>query len=111
MDSRSCQKVHFPERAAALQPPELKTIVTIQKPSSRPADRSAAAQNAGGGFSPVKFLAEVRTEARRVTWPSRRATLVTTGAVLAMAALTSVFFFVVDQVIGLGVRELFGVGG
>ncbi|RUT25029.1 preprotein translocase subunit SecE [Asaia sp. W19] len=59
----------------------------------------------------VQYLKDVRTEATRVTWPTRRNTLVTTGAVLAMAALTSVFFFVVDQVIGLGVRELFGVGG
>ncbi|NIE80186.1 preprotein translocase subunit SecE [Asaia sp. As-1742] len=59
----------------------------------------------------VQYLKDVRTEATRITWPTRRNTLVTTGAVLAMAALTSVFFFVVDQVIGLGVRELFGVGG
>ncbi|GBR11697.1 MULTISPECIES: preprotein translocase subunit SecE [Acetobacter] len=61
--------------------------------------------------SPVKFLRDVEAEARRVTWPSRKATLVTTGAVLAMASLASLFFFVVDQVIGLGVRELFGLGG
>ncbi|WP_199751881.1 MULTISPECIES: preprotein translocase subunit SecE [unclassified Asaia] len=71
------------------------------KPSSKPAAR----------FNLVQYLKDVRTEATRVTWPTRRNTLVTTGAVLAMAALTSVFFFVVDQVIGLGVRELFGVGG
>ncbi|MBO1359089.1 MULTISPECIES: preprotein translocase subunit SecE [Acetobacter] len=61
--------------------------------------------------SPVNFLRDVEAEAKRVTWPSRRATLVTTGAVLAMASLTSIFFFVVDQLIGLGVRELFGLGG
>ncbi|MBS4074010.1 preprotein translocase subunit SecE [Ameyamaea chiangmaiensis] len=59
----------------------------------------------------MKFLQEVRSEAARVTWPTRRATLQTTAAVLGMAALTSIFFFVVDQVIGLGVRELFGLGG
>ncbi|GBR39295.1 protein translocase subunit SecE [Neoasaia chiangmaiensis NBRC 101099] len=59
----------------------------------------------------MRYLKDVRAEARKVTWPTRRNTMVTTGAVLAMAALTSVFFFVVDQVIGLGVRELFGVGG
>ncbi|NVN02360.1 preprotein translocase subunit SecE [Asaia siamensis] len=62
-------------------------------------------------FNLVQYLKDVRAEATRVTWPTRRNTLVTTGAVLAMAALTSVFFFVVDQVIGLGVRELFGIGG
>jgi preprotein translocase subunit SecE len=46
----------------------------------------------------------------RVTWPSRKETLVTTGLVFAMAAAAALFFFIVDQVIGLGVRALFNVG-
>jgi preprotein translocase subunit SecE len=61
-------------------------------------------------FQPVKFVREVRAEIGRVTWPTRRETLVTTGLVFAMAALAALFFFVVDQVIGLGVRALFNVG-
>jgi preprotein translocase subunit SecE len=61
--------------------------------------------------SPAKFLREVRVEASKVTWPTRRDTTVTTGLVLAMAAITAIFFFVVDQVIGLAVRSLFGLGG
>lgn len=59
----------------------------------------------------MKFLADVRTEAQRVTWPTRRETLITTGLVLAMAALTAAFFFIVDQLIGIAVRSLFGLGG
>jgi preprotein translocase subunit SecE len=62
-------------------------------------------------FNPAKFLRDVRIEASKTTWPSRRETLTTTGVVLAMVALTIVFFLVVDQVIGLGMRTLFGVGG
>ena len=61
--------------------------------------------------SPAKFIREVRAEATKVTWPSRRETMITTGLVLAMAALTATFFFAVDQIIGLGVRALFGLGG
>ena len=60
--------------------------------------------------SPAKFVREVRSEVTKVTWPSRRTTLITTGLVVAMAALTAIFFFIVDQVIGLGVRALFGLG-
>jgi len=86
------------------------TKLNAQKPTNGTAPKAPTPQGSGG-FSPVKFFEDVRAEAKRVTWPTRRATMVTTGAVLAMAALTSVFFFVVDQVIGLGVRELFGVGG
>ncbi len=60
--------------------------------------------------NPARFLREVRSEVARVTWPSRRETLVTTGLVFAMVALAAVFFLVVDQVIGIGVRALFAAG-
>ena len=61
-------------------------------------------------FQPVKFVREVRAEMVRVTWPTRKETLVTTGLVFAMASVAALFFFVVDQIIGLGVRALFHVG-
>ena len=60
--------------------------------------------------SPAKFVREVRAEVTKVTWPTRRTTLITTGLVAAMASLTAIFFFAVDQIIGLGVRALFGFG-
>ncbi|WP_307188570.1 MULTISPECIES: preprotein translocase subunit SecE [Acidiphilium] len=55
-------------------------------------------------------MRDVRSEASKTTWPSRKETLVTTGVVLAMVVVTIVFFLVVDQVIGFGMRLLFGVG-
>ncbi len=58
-------------------------------------------------FEPLKFAREVRIEMTKVTWPSRKETMVTTALVFAMAALTSIFFFVVDQAIGLSVRAIF----
>ena len=61
-------------------------------------------------MSPAKFIREVRSEVTKVTWPSRKETLVTTGLVFAMAALAALFFFLADQIIGIGVRALFGVG-
>ena len=59
-------------------------------------------------FEPLKFAREVRAEVAKVTWPSRKETMVTTALVFGMAAVTAIFFFVVDQVIGLSVRALFG---
>jgi preprotein translocase subunit SecE len=61
-------------------------------------------------FDPAKFFREVRVEVGRVTWPTRKETLVTTGLVFAMGSIAAIFFFVIDQIIGLGVRALFGVG-
>jgi preprotein translocase subunit SecE len=58
-------------------------------------------------FEPLKFAREVRVEVTKVTWPSRKETMVTTALVFAMAAITAIFFFVVDQVIGLSVRGIF----
>jgi len=62
-------------------------------------------------FNLVKFMREVRAEAGKTTWPSRKETLQTTGLVLAMVVITAAFFLTVDQVIGAGMRALFGVGG
>lgn len=61
-------------------------------------------------FEPLKFIHEVRSEVAKVTWPTRKETLVTTGLVIAMSALAAVFFFVIDQVAGMAVRALFGTG-
>ena len=60
-------------------------------------------------FSPFKFLQEVRSETAKVTWPTRRETTITTIMVFIMVALSSVFFFVADQVIRLLVTFLLGI--
>jgi preprotein translocase subunit SecE len=46
--------------------------------------------------NPFEFLQQVREEANKITWPSRRETMITTVMVLIMVALASVFFLVVD---------------
>ncbi len=61
-------------------------------------------------IDPLKFVRDVRAEVAKVTWPSRRETLVTTGLVFALSAMAAAFFFTADQVIGIGVRYLFGFG-
>ncbi len=61
-------------------------------------------------FNLVKFMRDVRTEAVKTTWPTRKETIQTTGLVLAMVVVTAAFFLTVDQIIGAGMRALFGVG-
>jgi preprotein translocase subunit SecE len=60
-------------------------------------------------FSPFKFLQEVRTETAKVTWPSRRETTITTIMVFVMVALSSVFFFLADQIIRVLVTFILGI--
>lgn len=61
--------------------------------------------------NPLEFLREVRAEAGRVTWPTRRETTITTMMVLVMAVISSLFFLGVDRVIAMGVRLILGIGG
>jgi preprotein translocase subunit SecE len=49
--------------------------------------------------NPFEFIQQVRAEASKVTWPTRRETMITTGMVLLMVLLASIFFVVVDQVL------------
>jgi len=62
-------------------------------------------------FNPGKFVREVRQEASKVTWPTRRETTVSTMMVFIMVFLAALFFFVVDQILSFGVRTLLGLGG
>ena len=60
--------------------------------------------------SPIEFFQQVRQEVSRVTWPSRKETMVTTAMVFVMVFIAAVFFFVVDQMFSAGVRLIFGLG-
>ena len=60
--------------------------------------------------SPQEFITQVRQETSKVTWPTRKETLVTSAMVFVMVALMSIFFFFVDQVLAFGVRHVLGFG-
>ncbi|MDE1993195.1 MAG: preprotein translocase subunit SecE [Rhizobiaceae bacterium] len=50
--------------------------------------------------NPLTFLQQVRTETSKITWPSRRETMISTVMVLVMVVFASLFFFAADQLIG-----------
>ncbi len=58
----------------------------------------------------AEFAQEVRQETSRVTWPTRKETMVTTAMVFLMVFVAAAFFFVVDQIMSYGVRIVFGLG-
>ncbi len=60
--------------------------------------------------SPFKFLQEVRAEAQKVTWPTRKETTITTIMVFIMAAAAAVFFLIADQIIRFAVTFVLGIG-
>ena len=58
--------------------------------------------------NPFQFMQQVRAEMAKVTWPSRRETLVTTAMVLVMVFLAAMFFLAADQILGWLVGLLIG---
>ena len=61
--------------------------------------------------NPAEFLQQVRNEGAKVTWPTRRETLITTIMVFVMVAATSIFFTVADQVIRILITFILGIAG
>src|SRR5271163_3540989 len=60
--------------------------------------------------NPFEVVQQVRAEAAKVIWPTRRETLITTGLVLMLVVFTSLFFLVVDEVLRTIVSLALGFG-
>ena len=56
-----------------------------------------------------QFLREVKTELKKVTWPTRKDTLAGTAIVLVTVCLAAVFLFIVDY--GLSTLIKWFLGG
>jgi preprotein translocase subunit SecE len=54
-------------------------------------------------INPAQFVAQVRAEAAKVVWPSRKEAGLTTVMVMVMATLVAILFFVVDQFFAWGI--------
>jgi preprotein translocase subunit SecE len=57
--------------------------------------------------NPAQFIQEVRQEASKVTWPSRKESGIST----VMVIVSAIFFMVVDWALQHGVRIVLGIGG
>ena len=59
--------------------------------------------------SPAKLVRQVRAEISRITWATRRDTLMSTITVLVMVIIASIFFFAADSIISFIIQWLFGI--
>jgi preprotein translocase subunit SecE len=78
---------------------------TVTKPGdSKSVSLRAATDEAGAtakpepkkAVNPLAFFREVRLEARKITWPTRKETWITTVMVLLMVVIATVFFALID---------------
>ena len=98
----------------------LKKAVMARKPGASQAMRSRAAKSAAAmapaapvapierkkKTTPQQFFKEVRAEARKITWTTRKETWITSVMVGIMVALAAVFFALVDAGMQFGVTQI-----
>jgi preprotein translocase subunit SecE len=70
-------------RPGSPQPAPAATVA-VEQPAARPR------------VSPMQFFSQVRAEGRKIVWPSRKETWITSVMVFIMVLLAAAFFFVVD---------------
>jgi preprotein translocase subunit SecE len=80
-----------PAKMAVAAGPELRTV-TPDAPRKR--------------VSLIEFAAQVRAEARKITWTTWRETWITSIMVFAMVLITGLFFLIVDQIMSHGMQFL-----
>ena len=85
--------------------------------SRTPAPRQTAAVSARAEehapkkpINPLQFFREVRAEARKITWTSRKETWITSVMVLIMVVVASLFLSLVDLVLRFGISSLLRLG-
>lgn len=61
--------------------------------------------------NPLQFIQQVRAEVAKVVWPTRREVMLTTVMVFILAALTAVFFAIVDILIRGGLQMVLDMFG
>ncbi len=59
----------------------------------------------------VEFTQETKREIAKVTWPTRRETVMTTAIVIIMALVAGVFFLGVDSALGYAISRILGMRG
>jgi len=60
--------------------------------------------------NPIQYLKEVRSEARKITWPSRQETTVSVIGVFLMVLVAALFLYFSDQIIAWAVRLIINLG-
>ena len=49
--------------------------------------------------NPLKFLQEVKQEAFRISWPTKKDTMMGALMVFALASVAAIFFLILDQIL------------
>ncbi len=60
--------------------------------------------------NPLRFLQEVKQEAFRITWPTKKDTVTGALMVFVLASLAAVFFLLLDQILKFFLNLILSMG-
>ena len=60
-------------------------------------------------FNPIQFLRSVKQEALKISWPTRKETIIGAFTVFVMSVIAALFFLLLDQIFKLGLNYLLGI--
>ena len=69
------------------------------KPEVVGSSPSAPAKTVKSMKNPLKFIQEVKQETFRITWPTKKETMMGAIMVFALASIAAIFFLILDQIL------------
>jgi len=60
--------------------------------------------------TPAQFVRQVRQEVKKITWPQRRDTLMSSAIVIVLIIIFSLFFLLTDQVWSFLIKKVIQIG-
>ena len=60
--------------------------------------------------SPALFVRQVRQELKKVTWPEKRDTFLSSAIVIVLIILFSLFFLLTDQIWSFSIKKIIQIG-
>ena len=60
--------------------------------------------------TPAQFVRQVRQELQKVTWPARKDTFISSGIVILLIFLFSLFFLLTDQIWSFSIKKIIQIG-
>ncbi len=89
-------------KARAAKPAAKPGVVVPAAPVAKTAKPDAPRKQ----VTPAQFVREVRAEARKITWTTRKETWITSVMVFIMVVVSAIFFLAVDGLLGNGMQWL-----
>ena len=60
--------------------------------------------------NPLRFLQEVKQEAFKITWPTKKDTVTCSLMVFVLASLAAIFFLLLDQILKFFLNLILSIG-